>query len=221
VVQVAAPAALHEQLAQAFRSSLMDAFAEAGSPSAAGSVNAAAFAALPRIHCFAQLPYAGVCFLAGLVFAAEGADTAPCSGMVGAFTAAVLRRPDCQQSLLPALLKEPLMRSALAARPPVPAAVQLAQARTAYLELRVLRGIPKDDFSMPFTPSLDPKVCKRVMQGRMNVDACPADVLIDGWRNPRPSCALARFCRCRTSSAAPSRSGSSATSTTGSKHGVG
>ena len=183
LVQEALPKALRERMVQAFNTAVFGG-TEVVAAGAAGSGTAAA-AAVPSGGggCIAQLQPADVCFLAGLVFAtaAEGTagggsaaaaaaaaatggaagGAAPCRGMAGAFTAAVLRRGDCQ-ALLQALLKEEAVRQALSTQQQLrePAALQLAVARAQYLEPRVLPGPPEDDLSMPGATSNDARVSR-------------------------------------------------------------
>ncbi|KAG2428631.1 hypothetical protein HXX76_011338, partial [Chlamydomonas incerta] len=123
---------------------------------------------------FARLKAADVTFLASLVFAAAderarasggagdaaGTDVAGASGstasgstasgvfsgLVDAFTTALLRRRD-RQTLLPGLLKEPALQQAL--RRQDPRAVRLADARMQHLGPRVAAGVPLPDCSPP------------------------------------------------------------------------
>ncbi|PNW85444.1 hypothetical protein CHLRE_03g186700v5 [Chlamydomonas reinhardtii] len=157
VAHEALPAALRVRMVQAFRTAVFG-----NEAAAAGNGTAAAVAG--GSGCLAQMQATDVCFLAGLVFSTEGAAAAgagaaaaPCSGMAGAFTAAVLRRGDCQ-ALLQALLKEAAVRQALSTQPPEPAAVELVVARARYLEPRVQQGVPKLDFSMPNASCDDARV---------------------------------------------------------------
>ena len=166
VAHEALPAALRVRMVQAFRTAVFG-----NEAAAAGNGTAAAVAG--GSGCLAQMQATDVCFLAGLVFSTEGAAAAgagaaaaPCSGMAGAFTAAVLRRGDCQ-ALLQALLKEAAVRQALSTQPPEPAAVELVVARARYLEPRVQQGVPKLDFSMPNASCDDARVRQQRAKARV------------------------------------------------------